>query len=626
MFGEFSNNLKIKSKKKIKNIQIKLNKTDYTKKVKYNKIESSYLRQYKKYFHKKLSIKYNVLPKEYILIQLENFVKAKYCHSLAKFKEDLLYNYEQEFLNKFYNKKDSNKKIPLFSEFYKTYLAFFCRPTLSELNLNELIEEMVERKAKAFYQENYQEEKDEKNSKKIINTIFFTNKVRKDISRKNTLTDLSKTTIDFMTATNKNSLNSFVSINNLVKEIGGGENNKNNNLINRNAMTSRQINNINKNDRISKIIKNLEINSNYKINPNLIKKSNILKNSTKSIIRQKENKENKPLTNKKIKEIKVKSINNTNNSNNKTQMNYSNKNMITHNTEINTNRNRESNNTLSKPLYHKINIVNNKIIIINNNRSKGNILTVSKEKLNFKKNNKTSRNYNTNNFFSTYNNNTIGILDSKDKILNNQNYNTNAYLLKSFKEHYHKKEQSTKNSNSLQPKSYIKLKHIKIIKEKDLNISKQKTSIQSYNNKKMDSNLLANYIDNYKKINNKSNNINNLYNTNIIRKKKLTNYQIFSNNINNINHTQKLSNMSKEKLSPLYKMINSTCSIGAINKNKVNSILKINAYNTLESYPKSKYTNIYRKHCSTQEQYKAKLQINNNSLNKNVLSLKLAKK
>ena len=173
MFGEFSNNLKIKSKKKIKNIQIKLNKTDYTKKVKYNKIESSYLRQYKKYFHKKLSIKYNVLPKEYILIQLENFVKAKYCHSLAKFKEDLLYNYEQEFLNKFYNKKDSNKKIPLFSEFYKTYLAFFCRPTLSELNLNELIEEMVERKAKAFYQENYQEEKDDKNSKKIINTIFF---------------------------------------------------------------------------------------------------------------------------------------------------------------------------------------------------------------------------------------------------------------------------------------------------------------------------------------------------------------------------------------------------------------------------------------------------------------------
>ena len=256
MLGKFSNNMKIKSRQIIKNIEIKLNKTDYIKKPKYNNTESSYLRQYKKYFHKKLSIKYNVLPKEYILIQIENYIKAKYCHSLAKFKEDLLFNYEQEFLNKYYSKKDSNRKLPLFSEFYKTYLAFFCRPTLSELNLNELIEEMVERKAKAFYQENYKEEKEEKkNSKIIINTIFFTNKVRKDISRKNTLTDLSKTTIDFMTTTNKNSINSFISINNLVKEIGGEENNKNNNLTNRNAMTSRQINNINKNERINNIIK-----------------------------------------------------------------------------------------------------------------------------------------------------------------------------------------------------------------------------------------------------------------------------------------------------------------------------------------------------------------------------------
>ena len=140
---------------------------------------------------------------------------------------------------------------------------------------------------------------------------------------------------------------------------------------------------------------------------------------------------------------------------------------------------------------------------------------------------------------------------------------------------------------------------------------------------------MANYLNNYKKINNYKSSINknnNLYNTNIIKKKKLTNFQIFSNNINNINHIKKLSNMSKEKLSPLYKMINSTFSIGAINKNKVNSILKINPYNTLENLPKSKYINIYRKECFAQEQYKTKLQINNKNLNKNVFSLKMTKK
>ena len=47
---------------------------------------------------KKLVIKYNVLPNEYNLMKLENFIEAKYCHSLARFKELLLFNYDEEFL------------------------------------------------------------------------------------------------------------------------------------------------------------------------------------------------------------------------------------------------------------------------------------------------------------------------------------------------------------------------------------------------------------------------------------------------------------------------------------------------------------------------------------------------
>ena len=53
---------------------------------------SLYLLQYQKYFMKKLVIKYNILPNEYNLMKLENFIEAKYCHSLARFKELLLMN------------------------------------------------------------------------------------------------------------------------------------------------------------------------------------------------------------------------------------------------------------------------------------------------------------------------------------------------------------------------------------------------------------------------------------------------------------------------------------------------------------------------------------------------------
>ena len=58
-------------------------------------------------------------------------------------------------------------------------------------------------------------------------------------------------------------------------------------------------------------------------------------------------------------------------------------------------------------------------------------------------------------------------MDSKDRIINNQNYNTNAFLLKTLKDHYHKGK-SKKNYHSMQTKSDTKIKHIKIIKEKNL--------------------------------------------------------------------------------------------------------------------------------------------------------------
>jgi hypothetical protein len=179
-----------------------------------------YLKRYESYFHKKLVIKFNVLPHEYNLMQLDNFITAKYCHSLASFKEKLIYNENEEFLKKYSKIDDSIKKIPLFAEFYKSYLHFFCFPTFAELRINDLFEEIVENKAKIFYNENYKEKNEEdkykKNSNKSINSIIFTKKIRQNISRKNTLIDLSKTTIN-NSLSNKNSLNSFKTIKKIME-------------------------------------------------------------------------------------------------------------------------------------------------------------------------------------------------------------------------------------------------------------------------------------------------------------------------------------------------------------------------------------------------------------------------
>ena len=246
-----------------------------------------YLIQYQKYFNKKLVIKYNILPNEYTLMNLDNFITAKYCHSLASFKEKLIYYYDEEFINRFYSKKQSLKKIPLFAEFYKSYLKFFCFPTLSELRLNDLIEDMVEKKAKAFYNENFSE-KNNKNEKKI-NVVIFTNKIRKDISRRNSLTSLSKTTIKNHSITNKSSV-SLITIEKIYNEMNNekkaikcnnnvNNNNKNSVKINNNSLTKRLKNSVILH-KIKKKIKNDEKEKEKEI----INTSNKIKIKNKAII------------------------------------------------------------------------------------------------------------------------------------------------------------------------------------------------------------------------------------------------------------------------------------------------------------------------------------------------------
>ena len=244
---------------------------------------SLYILQYQKYFLKKLVIKYNILPNEYNLMKLDNFIAAKYCHSLAVFKEMLIYNYDEEFLKRYYSRKEAIKKIPLFSEFYKSYLKFFCFPTLSELKLNELIEDMVENKAKAFYNENYSKEK-EKSDKKIT-VVIFTNKIRKDISRRNSLTNLTKTTIKNKSNTNKSS-RTIVTIEKIYNELNCNKVNKNLNFNsksedksikpnNKNIQGSGRKNNDNTDNKNMVIYKKIDISKKNSILNNLGKKDNM---------------------------------------------------------------------------------------------------------------------------------------------------------------------------------------------------------------------------------------------------------------------------------------------------------------------------------------------------------------
>ena len=517
---------------------------------------------YKKYIQKNLAMKYNTLPEKYALIQINNFIKEKHCHSFSHFKENLKLYYPKELIKEYYTKKESLEKIPYLAEFFKAYLHFFCSPTLKELKFNILIEQMVQVKAIDFYKKNYENEEDDKDKEKskYINSIFFTNKIRKDISRKNTLSDLSKTTIKFNNMNKNTNTNSYKSINSLIKQMDTCKNH----VYKGNILWENNIGNLTERN-----IKKVDNKFSHKYT--IIGSTKNIKLKGKNISKKRPKKTlNLNYNNQKIGHI---STNNT--LSNMIMRMYKNEQIFSTKPSIINN---------AKPIYHKINIVNNKIIIINNDsKSKKNIIIKkghikeSKRKIK-KKINKTieSRNIinNTNNSHSFYNS-IFKTFDYKDKTLKTASFNAfiSSKTLSKQNKNSFKIIQNIKNKI----KKIDKIRHINIIKEKNLTLKPKKfLNIQTDNNNiKSNLNILSSFMNEPKT---------ERYNQREKKKQRLTNFQMFNKNSKRINSIKFFDNSSIDKLS--FNGIKSTTSILSKNS-KIRSALKKNTLSSIQNLRKS---------------------------------------
>lgn len=555
------------------------------------------IKQIKYYSYNQLIKKYNTLPQKYNLIQLDKFIAGKYCRSLASFKEKLMFNYDEEFLKKYYKIKEIKKKIPLFYEFYKSYLQFFCSPVFSELNLNELIGKNIEKKAKVFYNENYNTESKKKG--KTMNIVIFTSKIRRDLSRRTNLTNLSKTTIMPAGLTNKSSITSQNTIAKIFNEITSSQKENNNKNTSNSIKANKSF--INKNGFINSIKKN-KSNNKKKIEMNNIQIKN--ENLNKNYINKNINLKNK---------LNIKNIisNNIILNNNLTSTNFNNTDNNNNNViygEINTNTNTKYQKQLvkiKKPQVIKlktdkninnytINISNSKISSNTTNKELkkhhanfntiiGNRYDLSKINLYNRIANKTTSNTskynknviqktNTRNYISDFpdNKNTFSNLNSKimNQMCSLGNYSSNYYA---------------QSLNTLNNKSIGRGKDKKILKIRKSEIYK----IKSNNNSK---NLS---ISNNKiKFINNGNNINDaniINNKNSKEKNSVGNNEISLNDAKNVNLliTRPYKKVSPYKNpDPLYETINVLKGIN----NNLDKKYKINNFNTIQT--KSRVSNV----------------------------------
>ena len=601
------------------------------------------LKRYKKYYKKKfpkekvkyesiaynnLIKKYNYTPDKYNLLCIYNLLNNSYCHLVSEFKEKMILDYIDEFLKRNYCLNEIKERIPKFYLYYKHYSIFFCRPFFKIFIFNKLIQKNGEKKARIYYKNHYQngESKDEGNE----NLGFAQSELSNDNDKENIIKKKTshifdksiKENIDNVTL--MTTINSFenntinLKLNNEKIEIfSENKNDKSNDTT-----LGEIVNYINKKElEEKKHKKNISKKKNISIGENI---HNLLNKNSKKIYINENNKKklfelintnnnNNIKINKKIKYNSIKKHfiknNPVNNINNLTNINLTqtqrtllhnkkniteekNRKKIIFNKNINSNRIYKKKTLLSLDDDEISNLINTNFI---KSTRHGNISKTNKLK-------KTS--LITNNFPKKYINKIKISKTLKD--LTDRNKKRNDISAK--------KENKKINITNLTESHIIKDKKTKKIKTRNYYISPLNNKINTYNtkinykynkitnNKKLLDSLSYQTINNECGLYHQRTKSNNLENPLTFSKCLVTDrYKVYTKPFIRINRKIKqkkdISNINNEIKTSIYENYNSL----------INQKLSYNSINDLKT---ASYTN--------KEQYKKKLNINNNNKKSNL--------
>ena len=107
-----------------------------------------------------LYLKYGDIEEEYFLSFTNKLIFNTQSHFTTLFKECQLNISKEEYLKRFYKKRETRERIPMLSDYYKNYHIFFCKPIFCDFFSYELIHSHEEIKAELFYKKNYSDDTD----------------------------------------------------------------------------------------------------------------------------------------------------------------------------------------------------------------------------------------------------------------------------------------------------------------------------------------------------------------------------------------------------------------------------------------------------------------------------------
>ena len=113
---------------------------------------------------KLLYLKYGDIEEEYFLSFTNKLIYNTSSHYNTLFKECQITISREEYLKRFYKKKETIERIPMLADYYKNYHIFFCKPIFRDFFSYELLHSHEEIKAEIFYKNNYKDDSSMKNN------------------------------------------------------------------------------------------------------------------------------------------------------------------------------------------------------------------------------------------------------------------------------------------------------------------------------------------------------------------------------------------------------------------------------------------------------------------------------
>ena len=139
---------------------------------------------------RKFNRKYNIMPKRYNSTVIDNIIFNEKSHIVSKFK-DLLISYDfNDFLKRYYTKKESAVRLPKYFEYYHLYSKIF--PNYTSIPEGKYFYINIQKKQRMIdLQENMENEKSKErklkkaNKKEIVLNVFNTSVINSILNRTN---------------------------------------------------------------------------------------------------------------------------------------------------------------------------------------------------------------------------------------------------------------------------------------------------------------------------------------------------------------------------------------------------------------------------------------------------------